>query len=172
MKLGTIVFAGLILLMLSPVLVRSQPTPKNGSDDHAVLESVRTSLARDSKVPLKLPTYFATEDEDYKLYATVDAATVAAYSVELALVPDCAGATACHWGEVAGKALKAGSRPPKGRAVKLVQNITGYFVDGKCGASCSDSTLTWDQAGHRYTVAIKAGKSSSLVKMANSAIKR
>jgi hypothetical protein len=60
--------------------------------------------------------------------------------------------------------------PLKGQQVKLANGIRGYFIDAKCGASCSNSDLSWEQKGYRYTVGIKAGSKRDLVKIANSAI--
>src|SRR6185436_2515259 len=146
----------LTLLALSPLLTNAQAAPKKHYDDRTVLEAVRPALEKGTKVPLRLPTYFSTEGED-QLYAQVESATAKAYSVLIDFDPECHGSTACHFGEISGKAIANGARPPRGKPVKLAKKTTGYFVDGPCGASCSDSTLTWDEGGYRYTVAEKAG---------------
>jgi hypothetical protein len=71
---------------------------------------------------------------------------------------------------VSGRTIEGTVRQEKGRAVPLDQGIIGYFVDAKCGANCSDSTLNWSQDGYRYTVGIKAENLQTLIKVANSAI--
>ncbi len=71
---------------------------------------------------------------------------------------------------VEGEAISSQNPVLNGEKVFLASNITGYFTDATCGANCSDSTLVWEQNDVRYTVALKAGKLETLVKIANSAI--
>jgi hypothetical protein len=60
--------------------------------------------------------------------------------------------------------------PNKGIALNLAKNISGYYKDFECGASCGDSTITWEENGYRYTAGIKGGSLTDVTKMANSAI--
>ena len=89
--------------------------------------------------------------------------------LEIAFTTTCGGAHVCHYGTVSGT-IAPGSKRPNGKPVKLVGGITGYFIDAKCDRVCNDSTLTWQQLGHRYTVGIKAADLDTLRKVANSAI--
>jgi hypothetical protein len=70
--------------------------------------------------------------------------------VSLDYGPDCKGAGACHYGSLSVK--KVASEQPEstlnfvfdaGRAqsVTLAKNITGYYLEGLCGASCDDSKV-------------------------------
>src|SRR5690348_15919919 len=99
MKLRIFMSAAVALMAALPglVLAQSEPQPKNG-DDHAVLEDLRPALQKRTAVPLRLPTFFDTGEEEYRLYASVITATRTSYEVELAFVPDCGTATACHYG--------------------------------------------------------------------------
>ena len=143
---------------------------QDSSQGRAVFEPVLTELKQKTRVPLRLPTYLATEEETNPLYAIIETATVRRYVLQLAFTKTCGGGTACRYGMVSGQAVEGRARREKGRAVSLAHGITGYFVDAQCGANCSDSTLTWVQDGYRYTVGIKAEKVETLIKVANSAI--
>ncbi len=147
-----------------------QPLAQGSSDDKTIFQNVLPTLEKKTRVPLSLPTYLATENETNKLYAIVEAATPARYELQLAFDPECNGGNACRYGFVAGQAIGSNARRLKGKPVKLAKGLTGYFVDAKCGANCTDSILSWNQNGYRYTVGIKAGNIATLRKVANSAI--
>jgi hypothetical protein len=136
----------------------------------SVFDPVIGSLRGKTKVPLRLPTYLATEKEAYSLYAIVELVSQSAYKVQLAFTQDCTGGNVCHYGQVSGRVVKAGEGRPKGEIISLTNGLIGYFTDATCGAVCSDSTVTWDEAGYRYTVGLKAEKLDTLKKVAESAI--
>ena len=159
-------------------------TPAMGEQSHPVADSqqmksagspvfasVLTELQSKSRVPLRLPTYLANEEETSPLFAIVETAAPTRYEVQLAFTKNCTGGNACRYGRVSGQAIGKAAKQERGQAVSLTQGITGYFVNAKCGANCSDSTLTWIQEGYRYTVGIKAEHVETLTKVANSAIK-
>ena len=156
----------IILLVLFPL--SSEIGAQTGSDV-AIFEKVIPQLRQRTRVPIKLPSYIASETETYPLYAIITAATSTRYVLELAFTETCGGANVCHYGIVSGTRVPASKRP-NGKAVKLVRGITGYFIDAKCDRVCSDSTLTWQEGGHRHTVGIKAADIETLRKVANSAI--
>lgn len=132
-----------------------------------VFQPILAAVKRQTDLPLLLPTFIPVSKDDPKLYASSEKGEDG-YYIELSFAPDCEGADVCHLGGVEGHAATTNS--PSGKKVKLVQGVTGYFVDASCGANCSDSTLSWRQNSVTYTVSIKAGKEGDLVKMANSAI--
>ena len=139
--------------------------------DAEVIEAVLPELRAKTQVPLMLPTYLGNEQtEEWPLYAIIEEATPTRYFVQIAFSPDCSGGTACRWGGVTGKKVGPTPRRPAGKPVKLTRGLIGYFVDSTCGANCSDSVLTWDQGGYRYTVESKAASADFLRKVANSAI--
>jgi hypothetical protein len=166
---------------------KSQPAPTSGTNEqrgspvekkqgqpetNSIFDPILSELQQKTRVPLRLPTYLATEEEENPLYAIVETATTDHYELQLAFTKTCTGGNVCHYGIVSGQAAKPSERREKGRSLPLVQGITGYFVDAKCGANCPDSTLTWEQDGYRYSVGIKAADMETLTKVANSAISR
>jgi len=110
------------------------------------------------------------ENETNALFAIIELTSPSAYEIQLAFTQDCSGGNACHYGIVSGRNLRLGDRQPKGKPVPLTNGLVGYFVDATCGAVCSDSTLTWNEDGYRYTVGLKAESLESLKKVAVSAI--
>lgn len=147
--------------------VKILPTQSNPSP---IFSSIHSVLQAKTKLPIRLPTYIPESDGPNPIYALLESATASNYEIVLAFTKDCTGGNACRLGGIAAEAITAKSPPHTGEAVSLANGILGYFTNATCGANCSDSTLTWEQNGVRYTVAIKAGKVTTLVKMANSAI--
>jgi hypothetical protein len=124
-------------------------------------------LKRVVRIPIVLPTYLGTEDEDHPIYAIVDVASQSRFKILLAFTKDCLGQNVCRYGMVSGQIARSS---PKGKATTLSRGVTGYFVDATCDGHCSDSTITWDMKGYRYVIGIKAEKIDRLIKVANSAI--
>lgn len=145
-------------------------SPQPSLSGSSVFDAVLPILRAKTDVPLRLPRYLATENETSPLYANVASASPSKYEIELGFTPDCSGGNVCHYGQVAGRRIKAGEGHARGKSIRLATGIIGYFVDATCGATCSDSTLTWDENGYRYTVALKAEKLETLKKVAESAI--
>jgi hypothetical protein len=160
-----------IRLVLPIMLAVAIQTSAQKPSDSAVFDPVLRELRGKTRVPLKLPTYLGGEQtEEWPLYAIVEEATPTRYFLQIAFSPDCSGGTACRWGGATGERIGSQTERPTGKPIKLSNRITGYFVDSTCGANCSDSVLTWDQGGYRYTVESKAASSDFLKKVANSAI--
>jgi hypothetical protein len=137
---------------------------------HSVFKPILGKLKAKTQVPIRLPAYVPESRNANPLYALLEVSTSTKYRIMLAFAPDCNGGTACRLGMVSGEKIMPQVTPLKGKPVSLAQGITGYFVDAVCRANCSDATLTWEQDRSRFTVAIKAGKLETLIKMANSAI--
>jgi hypothetical protein len=95
------------------------------------------------------------------------------YSISLAAVVDCGGATACF---VADFSARKGGRPYKFRRATLANGRTGQFKPLTCGASCSPPSISWKERGVVYTIQANVGDKRTerrlLVKMANQAIRR
>lgn len=141
------------------------------SDKASVFAPILQSLQAKTKVPLRLPGSLATENETHAFYAIVESASASAYEIQLAFSEDCSGGNVCHYGIVSGQAIGVKGNRPKGETVSLANGLTGYFINATCGAVCSDSTLTWDQDGYRYTVGLKAEK-LTMKRVADSAISK
>jgi hypothetical protein len=131
------------------------------------LEQVREKC----KIPILLPAYLANEEEPMELYAIVEKASQDSYLIPLGFSADCAGGNACRWGTIIGEKVKEEVKP-KGKKVRLIRNLTGYFQAGKCGAVCSDSKIVFYQGGYKYTFGIKAAKLDTMLKVVNSALKK
>lgn len=116
------------------------------SDSSSVFAPLLSTLERRTRVPLRLPTYLATDDEQHPLFAIVQVARRSRYEILLAFTQHCSGGNACRYGIVSGRRVGSGGRV-RGRPVQLAQGVRGSFVNATCGAVCSDSTLTWDQDG-------------------------
>src|SRR5437016_6718936 len=103
-------------------------------DGSSVFEPIMSSLSTKTTVPLRLPTYLATENESHSIYAIIESASAKSYEIQVAFTQDCSGGNACHFGIVSGRAIGAKEDQPKGKIVPLGNGITGYFVDATCGA--------------------------------------
>jgi hypothetical protein len=132
-----------------------------------VFRSLLPALAR-THVPAYLPVVFP-EAGKTRLYATLQGAKAGHYQVNIDYTADCHGADACHYGDLDGRSLPAGKAKPSGTRVDLGHHVTAYFVTGGCGASCAESTITWDAGSYRYVVGAKISH-ADLVAFAKSAV--
>lgn len=148
--------------------VKTQPTQ---SHPHGIFSELLPKLQAQTKLPIRLPAYIPESDSsEPPPYALLESANSSEYQIQLAFTEDCMGESACHLGSIVAEAITSESADLTGKTVALTDGITGYFTDATCGASCSDATLIWEQNLVRYTIAIKAGRVETLVKMANSAL--
>lgn len=140
------------------------------SQPNSIFSSILPVVKAKTKVPVRLPAYIPESEEPNPIYALVETVTPSQYKIMLAFTKDCNGGNACRLGGIFAETITPKNPPVMGKNVSLANGITGYFVDATCGANCSDATLTWEQNSGRYTVAIKAGEMTTLVKMANSVL--
>ena len=152
---------------LTSTLAKTQPTQ---SQPHTIFSELLPKLKAQTELPIRLPAYIPESDGSHSIYALLETANASEYQIQLAFTEDCTGGNACRLGSIFAEAITPKSPVLTGEAVALANGITGYFTDATCGANCSDATLTWEQNSVRYTVGIKAGKVTTLMKMANSAI--
>lgn len=153
-----------------PQLIAKQEVNSQVSQPHPVFKSILPKLKKNSQIKILLPKYIPGLEAESPLYAIIETATKDKYDILLGFSPDCTGGTACRFGIISAEAINSKTPKLKGKAVSLAKGTTAYFVDAKCGANCSDSTLTWRQKGVQYTIGLKAGKESELVEMAKSVI--
>lgn len=140
-----------------------------GIQRNSAFNPIYARLIKETRVPVKLPTYLATEKQSQPIYAVIQIAEKDRYEILLGFTDDCEGGNACRWGSVTGSEGETQFNSGY-KIVKLKNNIKGYFKDTTCGAVCSDSKLYWVQNTFTYSVGIKAAKTSTLIKVANSAI--
>ncbi len=129
-------------------------------------------------IPPMLPAEFPVEEGQLAIVA--DLLTLGdLYELGLEYGTDCHGAGACHYGTAYGK--KAASTVPVGTStfqfdideaqpVELAYGLTGYFIQGECGASCDDSRVRWVYGGYEYMMGLKGGQLEDVVALANAAI--
>jgi hypothetical protein len=153
-----------------PQVIAKQQVNSKTAQPHPVFKSIIPKLKKNTKIKILLPNYIPGLEGENPLYAIIETATKDKYDILLGFSPDCSGGTACRFGMISGEVIT--NKTPKliGTAVSLAKGTTAYFVDAKCGANCSDSTLTWRQKGVQYTIGLKAGKQKDLVEMAKSVI--
>jgi hypothetical protein len=67
--------------------------------------------------------------------------------------------------------LYKSQRQESGR-VNLARGMSGYYIAAACGVNCHSaySSVIWEQQGFRYRIAIKLGRKSDVLKIANTAI--
>lgn len=138
-------------------------------DPHQIFESIVPQLQQQTQLSVLLPG-FVPEADYVPIYPIVTSATPSKYEIMLGYTEDCNGGTACRLGMISAETITPAAKQLTGEKVSLPNGMTGYFLDATCGANCSDSTISWDYKGSRYTLGIKAGRKEDLVKMANSAI--
>ncbi|MBV8364256.1 MAG: hypothetical protein JO193_06800 [Candidatus Eremiobacteraeota bacterium] len=106
-----------------------------------------------------------------RVYENVDLAETGKYRISFGLAPNCRGATACEAGTVAGG---ANVDVPVGHFehVRLRDGTTATFMPFGCGASCSDSGLTFRWHGVVYELLLKAATKAEMIRSANSMLPR
>ncbi|MBD2294961.1 hypothetical protein H6G06_16100 [Anabaena sphaerica FACHB-251] len=153
-----------------PQLIAKEQINNKTAQPHPVFKSILPKLKKNSQIKILLPNYIPGLEGENPLYAIIETANKDKYDILLGFSPDCTGGTACRLGMISAEAINSKTPKLTGKAVSLAKGTTAYFVDAKCGANCSDSTLTWRQKAVQYTIGLKAGKQDELVKMAKSVI--
>ncbi|NJL62321.1 MAG: hypothetical protein HC903_11425 [Methylacidiphilales bacterium] len=150
--------------------IQTKTTKVTKTKIHPSFLPILPKLKQTSKFPILLPRIIPGSEGENKLYAVIETATPNKYGIILGFTPDCGGGNACRLGDISAETITKKTPRLSGKTVKLANGITAYFIDTKCGANCSDSTLTWQLKRVQYTAGIKAGKLKDLVQMANSFI--
>lgn len=153
-----------------PQIAVKQELARKNTQSHPVFKPILSHLKAKTKIKIFLPQYVIESDGEFPLYAIIETSTKNKYEILLGFSPDCSGGTACRLGLITGEAITNTTPKLTGKPVSLAKNITAYFTDFRCGANCSDATLTWRQQGVQYGIGLKAGNINSLIKMAKSVI--
>jgi hypothetical protein len=133
-----------------------------------VTPAVLTSIER-SGVPAYVPASFP-ETRGARLYATVYRERPGYYFLNIDYTAGCDGGDACHYGDLQGQHLVAAGRAKiAGSPLALGSHVTGYYVPGRCGASCAEDTISWTVGGYGYSVGAKLAR-PDLVALVRSAI--
>jgi hypothetical protein len=125
---------------------------------------LRTSV----RIPILLPLHLKRYADTPPLDARID--DVASGGYFLSVDPrGCENARSCHIFTMTGYPLASSPISAGHIQTTLADGKQAFYTHFTCGSSCSDSTLVWDTpTGYRYSVGIKAGNESELVRLANS----
>ncbi|QNP30688.1 hypothetical protein [Cylindrospermopsis curvispora] len=151
-------------------IIAKQPTQGKNSQVNPVFQPILSKLKKTTQIKILLPTHIPIGKNEPPLYSIVETVTRNKYQILLGFTPDCSGGTACRFGAISAELLSSNTPKPVGKEVNLNNNKKAYFEDFKCGANCSDANLIWIEKGVQYTIGLKAGSLSGLVKMANSVV--
>jgi hypothetical protein len=133
---------------------------------------VQAVLQRETKVPVRWPNFIPAEtSEERPLYVNLLAEGNDNYNMELGWTSDCIGGGYCHYGSIRASADAFPESNREQIAVKLLDGISGYFMDSTtCGPRCDDAAVGWSEGGYHYLISVKAEKKETLIKVADSAI--
>ena len=157
------------LLALALLLVLPAAAPAKTLDLPTLFEDVLPEVTDRTEVPVLLPQRYRSDSEGN--FPSGEGRR-RGYTLSIAAVRGCGGATACF---VADFSAKRGEDPHYTREVRLVGGRTGYFKPLTCGASCSPPVIEWVEDGVLYSIQAHAGterqERKRLRRMANSAIR-
>ncbi|EFA71483.1 hypothetical protein CEP10_05320 [Cylindrospermopsis raciborskii S07] len=172
-----VLLTGTNLITVTPALgiyqhqiIAKQPIQGKKSQVNPVFQPILSKLKKTTQINILLPTHIPIGKNEPPLYSIVETVTKNKYQILLGFTPDCSGGTACRFGAISAELVSSNTPKPVGKEVNLNNNKKAYFEDFKCGANCSDANLTWREKGVQYTIGLKAGSLSDLVKMANSVV--
>ena len=154
----------LALLLLLPAAASARTV-----DLPTLFQDVLPEVKEKTAVPVLLPQRYRSDSEG--IFPSGEGRR-RGYTLSIAAVPDCGGATACFIGTFG---AQRGEHPHYLRTVRLTGGRTGYFKPLTCGASCSPPAIEWVDDGVLYWIQADAGtkrqEKKRLRRMANSAIR-
>jgi len=143
-------------------------TPSENASSIAMYAPTILRLRTSVRIPILLPLHLKRFADTPPLAATINDTSNGGYFL-LVDPRGCENAHACHIYTVTGYPLASSPIAAGHLSVRLVDGTQAFYTHFTCGSSCSDSTLVWDTStGYRYSVGIKAGNESDLVRLANS----
>jgi hypothetical protein len=167
-RILTIVIA--VWAFLSPTVVIAQVTTNSATAAApSTLGELIPKIQAQSKLPPRLPT-FLPDTGGQKIYALLRHADADSYDILLATKVPCEGGNACSYGTV--QAQKSAFVLPEGKptAIALGDRIMGQFFPAECHAFCGEAYVRWRENGIFYSIGIKAGKRTGLLRSARSAL--
>ena len=157
------------LLALALLLLLPAAAPARTLDLPTLFADVLPEVDENTEVAVLLPQRYRSDSEGN---FPSGAGRKRGYSLSIAAVRGCGGATACF---VASFSAQRGEVPHYTRTVRLTGGRTGYFKPLTCGASCSPPAIEWVEDGVLYSIQAHAGtkqqEKKRLRRMANSAIR-
>ena len=130
----------------------------------------------DTGVPVMLPEAFPVEAGLPAIYPNIVMAEPNLYEAVLEYGPDCNRAGACRYGSLG--AVYNPSKSPTSTPsfiydtdqavpVRLDNNIPAAYIQGLCGANCSDSILFWNYGDYQYMLGLKGASQEMVIDLAN-----
>ena len=150
------------LLAVALLLLPPAAAPAETVDLPELFQDVLPEVNEKTEVPVLLPQRYRSDSEGN--FASGEGRR-RGYTLSLAAVRNCGGATACFIGTFGGQ---RGEDPHYTRKVRLTGGRTGYFKPLTCGASCSpprsSGSRTTFCTGSRRTPAPSARRRSGCVR--------
>lgn len=147
------------------------------SDASFVYEEVKPRILRESTVPPRLPSFLPYVDREHPIYVVLRSVNKSGYEVVLAMELPCEGEHRCTYGTLLGSTspldpidTDKNGVPIPGAPVTLDHGIKGHYFPSVAYAYPSDAYVRWQERPYYYSVSMKAGRKSQVVRMANSAI--
>ena len=157
------------LLAFALLLLLPAAAPAKSVDLPTLFHDVLPDVSEKTEVPVLLPRRYRSDSEGN--FPSGEGRR-RGYTLSIAAVPDCSGATACFLGTFG---AQRGEDPHYTRKVRLTGGRTGYFKPLTCGASCSPPMIEWVEDDVLYWIQAHAGtkrqERKRLRRMANSAIR-
>ena len=158
------------LLALALLLLLPAAAPAKTLDLPELFQEVLPEVKAQTDVPVLLPQRYRS---DTRRNVPSGIGGAGGYSLGIASVRNCGGATACF---VADFSATKGGRPFGPRKATLAKGRKARFKPLTCGASCSPPSIEWKERGVVYRIAANVGDKRTerglLIKMANEAIRR
>lgn len=161
MKWGVAIIAGVLL---------TAQAQEGHTTVAPVFAPILKQLQQGTTIPVRLPGNLPDLGQGQDpIYAVVEFAKPAGYSIILGFTPDCNGASVCRLGTLGARRVVKG-RSLKGKRVSLARGIVGIYREASCGANCSDSVITWREGAVEYSAGVKAGSEEDARKLANAVV--
>jgi hypothetical protein len=135
-----------------------------------IFGEIEPVLRRQTTVPLRLPSFLPAVDKEHPIFGVLKSADRSGYDILLATELPCEGQNHCSYGSLRGSVIPLKHDGGTGVPVRLRAGLRGRFIKTVCHAYCTESFVQWRERGFYYSVGIKAGKKSAVVKTANSCI--
>jgi hypothetical protein len=160
-----------VALLNTAVVAQSgaDPAARITHQPSSTFDAVKRELQSKTRIPLRFPT-FLPETAGQQVFAVLQEADPSRYNILLATALPGAGGNNCFYGSLEGSTSPLD--PVEGKTVPVVLRggIRGQFTPFRCGAFCGQAYIRWKEGGVFYSIGVKAGKKSGLLKAARSAL--
>jgi len=123
-------------------------------------------------IPLRLPTYFASETflyPDKPLFGIIESVNPDSYEIQIAATEDCRWNTFCWVGTVSAN-TSTELDLTSSEKVQLTNGLQAHFIASTCTSSCSMSKIIWTENENLYLIEQRGALKETMILIANSAI--